>query len=116
METYEYQGAIIFAKSNIEARRWSANEFNDGELVGMSVKRAPWADKYGSGSKIPAADMVDAGWHFECSYSGARIDSDLYYYGIECYNEETKEYYQDTTCVGKEPVGFQHGPVFACQE
>lgn len=116
LEPYESTGAIFFAKSDIEARRNSADEFNDGDITGMSVKRAPWADKYGSGSKIPISDMVDHGWHFECHYSGVTIDSDLYYEGHEIYNDETEEYEYDETCKGKEPVGFQYGPVFACQE
>lgn len=116
METYECTGAIIFAKSNIEARKAAANEFNDSELGGMSVKRAPWADKYGSRGKIPIADMIDQGWHFECWYSGLRIDSEIYDYGTDKWNPDTKECEGDTFLVGKTPVGFQEGPVFACQE
>lgn len=116
METYEYTGAIIFAKSNLEARKQSANEFNDGQLGGMTVNRAPWADKYGARHKIPIADMVDHDWHFECVYSGIRIESEIYDYGFETYNPDTKEYEDDISLVGKTPVGFQDGPVFACQE
>lgn len=116
METYEYTGAVIFAKSNIEARKAAANEFNDNQLGGMSVKRAPWADKYGSRGNIPIDDMIDHGWHFECWHSGIRLDSELYDYGTEEYNFDTEEYEEDTSFVGKKPVGFQDGPIFACQE
>lgn len=116
METYEYTGAVIFAKSNIEARKAAANEFNDNQLGGMSVKRAPWADKYGSRGNIPIDDMIDHGWHFECWCSGLRIDSEIYDYGTDKWNPDTEEYEEDTFLVGKTPVGFQEGPIFACQE
>lgn len=116
MEPYENTGGILFAKSNIEARKWAANEWHDGDIAGMSVKRAQWADKYGSGSKIPIADMVDVGWHFECMWSGLRIDSDLYENPRPVYNEETKEWKDDDFLVGKSPVGFQNTWGFACQE
>ena len=100
LEPYESTGAIIFARSNIEARRWSANEFHDDDIGGMSVKRAPWADKYGSRGKIPIADMVDHGWNFECMWSGNRIDSDLYENPREKYNEETKTWEEDDFFIG----------------
>lgn len=116
LETGEYMGAVIFAKSNIEARRLSANEFNEGEIGGMQVKRAPWADKYGSRSKIPISVMVDHGWHFECCWSGVTIDSDLYQDGHSYYDHITKEYIWDENLIGKEPVGFQDGICFACEE
>jgi hypothetical protein len=118
METYsgEWSGAIIFAKSNIEARKAAANEFNEGELGGMQVIRAPWADIYAARHLVPISAMVDHGWHFECVWSGCTIDSDLYENGIEFYNKETDEYEWNEVLKGKEPVGFQNGPCFACQE
>lgn len=116
LEPYENTGAVIFAKSDIEARRRSANEFHDSEIGGMSVKRAPWADKYQGRQNIPIEVMVDHGWHFECCWSGVTIDSDLYYEGREIYNRETQEYELDKTLIGNKPVGFQEGLVFACQE
>src|SRR5215217_3784535 len=112
----EWTGAIIFAKSNIDARKQAANEFNDGELGGLQVTRAPWADKYGSRNKIPISDMVDHDWHFECAWSGVTINSDTFHDGVELYNHETKEYYWDEDTKGKEPVGYQEGLAFACQE
>lgn len=75
-EPMEYTGGIVFAKSNIVARRLGANEYNDGELGGMTVKRAPWADSF-VGKLVPASIMIAHGWHFECSGCGRRIDSDL---------------------------------------
>lgn len=116
LEPYENTGAIIFAKSNIEARRISADEFHDGDIAGMSVKRAPWADKFGSRYKVPIKDMVEHGWRFECCWSGITIDEYIYDYGVEIYDAETEEGAWDETVKGKEPVGFQEGLCFACQE
>lgn len=116
LEPYEYTGAVIFAKSNIEARRKSADEFHDGEIGGMIVKRAPWADEYGSRGNIPILVMVENGWHFECSWSGIRIDSDLYRDGTYIYNKETKEDEWSGELIGKTPVGNQDSICFACQE
>src|SRR6218665_787596 len=107
LEPYENMGAIIFATSDIEARRRSANEFHDGDITGMSVKRAPWADKYQGRQNIPIDVMINHGWHFECCWSGVTIDSELYDYGREVYNRETQEYEMDETLIGKTPVGFQ---------
>jgi len=115
-EPEEHTGGVIFAKSNIEARKWAAREWNDGELAGMSVKRAPWADKYGSDNNVPISVMVDNGWHFECAWSGLRIDSDLYNEPQAVKNEETGKWEDDNFLIGKEPVGFQNDLLFACQE
>lgn len=115
LEPYENTGAVIFATSNIEARRVSANEFHDGELGGMSVKRAPWADKYESRHNIPISVMVDNGWHFECTYSGLTIDSDLYDYP-RSVQDDKGNWIDDDFLVGKEPVGYQDTRCFACAE
>jgi len=72
-EPYENKGGIYFAKSNLDARKWGANIWNDNELGGMRVVRAPWADGY---SVVPASLMVDHGWHFECHGCGELIDED----------------------------------------
>lgn len=74
-EDYENTGAILFARSDIEARKHGANEFNDGEIGGICCRRAPWADAY-AGTPMPAWVMIAHGWHFECSGCGERIDSD----------------------------------------
>lgn len=119
LEPYENTGAIIFAKSNIEARRRSADEFHDGDISGMSVKRAPWADKYGARQNVPIWDMVWHGWHFECCWSGIRIDEDLYYeyegYSLDEEDEDGNELFYKSF-VGKKPVGYQEGLCFASQE
>ncbi len=71
-EDYEGTGAIIFAKHAIQARRWGANEFNGGELGGMTCRRAPWADQYAPGP-IPAEVMMEHGWSFLCVRCERRV-------------------------------------------
>lgn len=116
LEPYENTGGIVFAKSNIEARRRSADEYHDGDIGGMSVKRAPWADKYGAAHKVPILDMTDHGWRFECQLTGVIIESDIYENGTYRYDETLKEDVFDSFLIGKSPVGNQYGDCFACQE
>lgn len=75
LEEYENTGSIIFAKSNVEARRLGANEHACGDFSAVSCRRAPWADKYAN-EALPVSVMVEHGWHFECGCCGRRIDSD----------------------------------------
>jgi len=78
-ETDEWTGDIIFARSPIEARRYGAQEFNDGELGGMSVKRARWADQF-AGKGVPARELIARGWHFEgCPSCGVRLEESALY-------------------------------------
>lgn len=56
---------IYFTKTNIEARRWFADEHCDGELAGISCKRCHWADEYYPKSP-PVKAYLDHGWQFEC--------------------------------------------------
>ncbi|WP_407146267.1 hypothetical protein [Bradyrhizobium sp. ORS 86] len=77
-EDQENTGEIIFAEHAIVARRRGADEYNDGELSGITCRRAPWADKF-EGQPVPAWVMIDNGWHFDCGHCGARIDSDYLY-------------------------------------
>lgn len=74
-ETDECTGAIVFANSNIEARKWGAHEYNDGELGGLSCRRVPWADRY-QDKGIPAREMIAHGWWFECGQCGHTINED----------------------------------------
>lgn len=93
------QAAIIFADSNIQARKWGASEWNDGELGGMSCNRLPAFDRFEK-TGVPASEMVEIGWWFECSSCGGRIDLD-----------DT----EDRGVVAADVVGTQHGAVY-CNE
>lgn len=72
-EDFEQNGGVYFARHAIEARRVGASEHNDGELRGMTCRRAPWADRYAPGP-VPKLAMLGAGWWFECSGCTQRID------------------------------------------
>ncbi|MBO9459007.1 hypothetical protein [Labrenzia sp. R5_0] len=98
-ETFEHTGAIIFAERNIEARKWGAGEFNDGELGGLMVYRAPWADRYREYGKIPASEMIAHGWWFECVECGERLSEDWLY--------DNRRSLDDI-------IGHQGGAVFCC--
>lgn len=73
LESCEWTGGIVFAKSNIEARRVGASLWGDGEIRGMIVNRRRDLDKY-EARGVPASVLVEEGWHFECSGCGVRID------------------------------------------
>lgn len=74
-ENDENNGAIYFAKHDIVAKKWGANEFANGEISYVSCRRAPWADAF-VGRPLPAKVMVAHGWHFECAGCGMTIDED----------------------------------------
>jgi hypothetical protein len=77
METYECQGGVVFAETNLAARKIASYEWNDGELGGLSVRRAPDLDKY-YGKGVPAWDLiVNHGWRWDgCSCCGQPLDYD----------------------------------------
>lgn len=74
-EEDEGAGAIYFAKHDIVAKKWGANEFAGGEIGYISCRRAPWADAY-IDRPLPVRVMIENGWHFECYGCGMRIDED----------------------------------------
>lgn len=76
-EEDEGTGGIVFAKHGIVALKDGASQFGGGEWEYYKARRAPWADRYAEDGNLPASAMVDAGWHFECSGCGIRIDEDL---------------------------------------
>ena len=97
----EYSGTVVYAKSNVEARRKAANELNDGEFGGLRVIREPQLDKYTRAS-IPMDVMINIGWWIDCSNCGVRVNADMY--------EDEEEY------EGKTPVGTFFGVGFCCEE
>lgn len=79
LEKGEDTGGIIFARSNIEARKRGSCEWSDGDISSVSCRRAHWADAYATVGVIEATAAVEQGWHFECHGCGMSIDS----YSIE---------------------------------
>ena len=96
LETDEWTGGIIFAKSNIEARRLGANILDRDEIAGMQVNRRPDLDQYEQ-TGVPASVLVGSGWHFECCGCGMHIDED------NLYDKHMKP---------SDVVGYESGQVF----
>lgn len=78
LEEDEGTGGIVFARHAVAARRRGANKYANGEVGYVRCNRAPWADAFADG-RVPAAVMVENGWHFECGGCGIKIDSDMPY-------------------------------------
>ncbi|MRX32835.1 hypothetical protein [Aminobacter sp. MDW-2] len=98
LEHSENTGAVFFARYSIVARRKGADEFADGDIAGVSCRRAPWADAYAT-TGLPAAVCIDHGWNFECWGCGAKID----------------EYWLDeNSLTSADVVGNQRGSVYCC--
>jgi len=72
-ETDEWSGGVVFARSNIEARRLGANLLNMDEIAGLSVQRRPDLDEYVD-TGVPARVLVEEGWWFECHGCWLRLD------------------------------------------
>lgn len=62
---YTNEGDVIFASSPIVARRWGASEFNDGELGGMSVRRAPQFDALRGDRRAINRALLAMGWEWD---------------------------------------------------
>ena len=77
MEEDEGTGDIVFAHSDIEARRRGANEFADGEIGGVTCRRAQWADEFAPGP-VPFSAKFEQGWWVECSGCGVTIQEGGY--------------------------------------
>jgi len=71
-ETDEWTGGVVFARSNIEARRMGANLLNMDEIGGLTVQRRPDFDQYAD-TGVPARVLVEEGWWLECFGCDLRI-------------------------------------------
>ena len=76
LEENENTGGIVFAKTNAQARRLGAGIFADGDFHSVSCRRAPFADHCAEDQIVSNALLIDNGWHFECAWTGERIDID----------------------------------------
>lgn len=95
----EPRGCVVFAKSNIEARRRGASELDCDEICGLSCRRAEWADEFEASKSVPAEVMLANGWQLTCSgcdqiiYDGGTV--------TRWVDDEEVE-------IGVAPVGTQH--------
>lgn len=69
-EPEENTGGVIYAKSAIEARRWGADLYSDGELRGMSCCRAPALDDKRGDKRAEMQYLLAMGWWFESAAIG----------------------------------------------
>ncbi len=67
---------IYFVSHDIHARRAFADEYNDSELTGISVKREKALDRYADTSKIPFWLLACMGWWTECDHCGGLVSED----------------------------------------
>lgn len=96
------EGGVVFAETNLAARKIAADEWNDGELAGLSVRRAPGLDQYSDTGRVPASVLIcDYGWHWDgCCHCGQYLD-----------DESLRNDGKDPALV----VGFDGGQVFCDQ-
>lgn len=112
---------VIFARSSIEAkRRWSNKHWDGDEIAGISAVRQPQWDHHAPGP-VPALEMIDAGWWFECHGCGTQIANDYIgtrdrqHFGSEEYALD-REYGPDLTVPVMEPVELPHQRVWCCAQ
>lgn len=98
-------GGVYFTPQAIHARKAVCDYWQDGELGGAEVRRAPDLDKYESVGRVPMWEMLCKGWWNECYQCGQHLSDG------EQYDDEGNEYYIDVMKV----VGDLGAPVF-CDE
>jgi len=67
---------IYFKERDIHARRDYADEFNDGELGGICIRRDRNLDRFGCVKNIPFWYLVHLGWSTACDECGESVDED----------------------------------------
>lgn len=72
----EGSGGVVFAKTNVEARRVGAAEFGDGDFAAFDCRRAPEFDRWASRGAVPLLALYEAGWWQECVGCERRIQQD----------------------------------------
>jgi hypothetical protein len=82
-DSYEGGGDIYYAVHAITARRAGADEYSEGNLSGVTCKRAHWADEFAPGP-CPKLVMIDHGWSFECHGCYSRLSCD----GVEEHDSD----------------------------
>lgn len=99
-DPYEPAGCVVFAPSDIVARRKAASELDCDEISGLSCRRAPWADEFEATRVIPATLMLANGWYLICAGCEQTISEDC---TVTRYDDDGEEYEEDVN-----PVGTQH--------
>jgi len=99
-DIYEPGAVIVFATSDIVARRKGAAQLGHDEIGGLTCRRVKWADEFEEAKAVPATAMLANGWSLTCSgceqliYDGGTVTR---------YTEDDEEYEEEVN-----PVGTQH--------
>jgi hypothetical protein len=97
---YEPQACIVFAPSDIVARRKGAAELDWEGIGGLKCHRTQWADEYEPTGVVPATAMLANGWSLTCF----GCDQTIYDGGtVTRYTEDDEEYEEEV-----HPIGTQH--------
>lgn len=94
-------GCVIFARSNVIARREGASELGIEFRDITSCRRMPEADKYAEQGKVPKVALVDEfGWWQECAYCSsmvsAEVNADRVWNGETIFcDQECQQLYRD---------------------
>lgn len=66
---------LIFATSDVAAKRRWANDHDWEGIAGISAARKPFWDKYAA-TGVPALERLEVGWYYECTGCGTRVSQD----------------------------------------
>ncbi|HAT7594782.1 TPA: hypothetical protein JAW44_004590 [Citrobacter werkmanii] len=76
VQGYEY-GCVVFARSNVVARRNGANELGIEFGQVTSCRRMPELDKYAGEHKVPMKVLIEEfGWWQECTYCSSMVSAE----------------------------------------
>lgn len=98
-------GDVYFVPQAIHARRAVCDYWQDGELSGAEVRRAPHLDQYEEQGWVPISDMVYEGWWAECDHCGIKLTAD------EQYDDDDNEFVLNPD----DFTGVFNGWTFCCQ-
>ncbi len=111
---------IIFAKSDIAARKRYANQhdYPPDTLAGITVKRRADWDQYAPGP-VPWLTRVDAGWWVECAGCNVRIAEEDFGERIGHDDDDwnmAREYGPDISRPIMRPIEPKRGVPYCCQQ
>ncbi len=99
-DPYDPGSCIVFANTDIEARKRGADLLNLDEIGGLKCQREPWADQYEAENKVPASEMLAHGWALTCCGCEQVMEDGGY---VTRYGDDGEE-----TEIDINPTGTQH--------
>jgi hypothetical protein len=74
-DSYEECATVVFDNHGLAARRRGANKLNT-DFEDVLCERAERFDEFSNIGYVPAKELVESGWHFECENCSRQITSD----------------------------------------